>query len=83
VPVITGPYTDNSREIARSLLQRGGAVEVEDAEMLAEALRRFFAEPTLRERMGQRAREFVEAHRGSVAQIVELIAPLLEVPPRA
>jgi 3-deoxy-D-manno-octulosonic-acid transferase len=78
VPVITGPYTANSREIARLLKQRGGAVEVADAEALANALHEFFADPAIRRRVGACARECVEAHRGSVARLVELIDPLLE-----
>ena len=77
VPVITGPYTDNSREIARQLIQRGGAVEVREASELTGVLLRFFSDPAMRERVGARAREFVEAHRGSVARLVDLVEPLL------
>jgi len=83
VPVLTGPYNGNSKEIAQSLLQRGGAVEVADAHDLAERLRQFFADPILRQRVGSRGREFVELHRGSVARLLGLIDPLLEVHPLA
>jgi 3-deoxy-D-manno-octulosonic-acid transferase len=77
VPVITGPYTENSKEIARQLVQRGGAVEVADAEALAGVLREWFADPVARQRVGACAREFVEAHRGSSARLLDLIDPLL------
>ncbi len=77
VPVITGPYTANSGEIARLLAERGGAVVVEDAKELADALRRLLADPAARERMGSSARAFVEAQRGSVARLIDLIAPLM------
>jgi 3-deoxy-D-manno-octulosonic-acid transferase len=83
VPVITGPYNANSKDIARSLVQQGGAVEVADAHDLAELLRQFFADPILRQRVGVRGREFVELHRGSVARLLSLIDPLLEVHPPA
>jgi 3-deoxy-D-manno-octulosonic-acid transferase len=77
VPVITGPYTANSAEIARELMLRGGAVQVADAHTLANVLSQFFSDPDMRRRAGARGREFVEAHRGTVARLVELIDPLL------
>jgi 3-deoxy-D-manno-octulosonic-acid transferase len=77
VPVITGPFNANSGDIARLLVERGGAVQVEDAEALALALRRFFADPDFRQRAGGAGREFVERHRGSVARLLKLIEPLL------
>ena len=80
VPVITGPYNANSRDIARLLMEAGGAVEVADAAALSAALRRLFADPDLRQRMGTLGREFVEAHRGSIARLIELIDPLLKAP---
>jgi len=80
VPVITGPYNANSAEIARSLVQSGGAVEVADAKGLADVLRQFFADPAMRRRVGACGREFVELHRGSVARLINLIDPLLAAP---
>jgi len=77
VPVITGPYTDNSKEIARLLIEQGGAIEVREAQELTGVLRRFFSDPAMRERAGARGREFVAAHRGSVARLVDLVEPLL------
>src|SRR5208337_3584378 len=83
VPVITGPFNANSREVARLLLQSGGAVEVADAASLAEQVRRLLADPQERQRSGARARELVERHRGSLARLLELIEPLLETKPPA
>ncbi|MGA2343113.1 MAG: lipid IV(A) 3-deoxy-D-manno-octulosonic acid transferase [Steroidobacteraceae bacterium] len=77
VPGITGPYTANSREIARELMLRGGAVQVADAQTLANVLGQFFADPNMRQRAGASAREFVEAHRGTVARLIDLIDPLI------
>ncbi len=81
VPVVTGPYNANSKEIARLLVEGGGAVEVQDAAALVEVLRKFLADPALRQQVGARGREFVERHRGSVARLLDLIAPLLAAPP--
>ncbi len=80
VPVVTGPYNANSKDIARSLVETGGAMEVADASALSGALRRLFADPALRQRVGARGREFVAAHRGSVERLIDLIDPLLAAP---
>jgi 3-deoxy-D-manno-octulosonic-acid transferase len=77
VPVITGPYTANSGEMARELMLRGGAVRVADAHTLANVLGQFFADPKMRQRVGACGREFVEAHRGTVARLIDVIDPLL------
>ena len=83
VPVITGPYNANSGDIARLLVEMGGAVQVTDAPALTLALRRFFADPDFRQRAGDAGREFVARHRGSVARLLKLIEPLLEALPEA
>ena len=80
LPVLTGPYTANGREIARMLLAQGAALEVTDAQELAAAVRRLLADPAERRRMGAIGRQIVEANRGSVARLLELIAPLLSDP---
>ena len=77
LPVITGPYTANGREIALRLIEAGGAVEVADGAALGELVKRLLADPALRERMGESARGFVEAHRGSLARLLVLIEPLI------
>ena len=83
VPVITGPHTQNGPEIARLLIEAGGALEAADGVALAAAAGRLLADPALRERMGESARSFVEAHRGSLARLLALIEPLLAAEGRA
>jgi 3-deoxy-D-manno-octulosonic-acid transferase len=83
VPVITGPHTQNGPEIARLLIEAGGALEVADGTALAAAAGRLLADPALRGRMGESARNFVEAHRGSLARLLALIEPLLAAEGRA
>ena len=77
VPVITGTHTQNAPEIARLLVEAGGALEVADGMALAAAAARLLADPELRGRMGARARRFVESHRGSLGRLLALIEPLL------
>jgi 3-deoxy-D-manno-octulosonic-acid transferase len=83
VPVITGPHTQNGPEIARLLIEAGGALEVADGSALAAAAGRLLTDRALRERMGENARSFVEAHRGSLARLLALIEPLLAAEERA
>jgi 3-deoxy-D-manno-octulosonic-acid transferase len=83
VPAITGPHTQNGPEIARLLVEEGGALEVADGTALAAVLARLLADPALRERMGASARRVVESHRGSVGRLLALIEPLLAAPAQA
>ncbi len=75
IPVLTGPYTSNSRDIAAQLLACGAALEVSNAEQLAQALKRLFADPDARASMGAAGQQLVAANRGSVQRLVELTAP--------
>jgi 3-deoxy-D-manno-octulosonic-acid transferase len=80
VPVITGPHNANAKDIARPLIEQGGAVEVADSRALAGALRRLLQDAAERERAVRAAREFVDAHRGAVERLTELIDPLIRPP---
>ena len=82
VPVLTGPYTSNSNGVAHALVERGGAVVVRSSKELADVLRPLLADQAAREVMGTAAREFVEAQRGSVARLIDLIEPLMARPAR-
>ncbi len=80
VPVITGPYNASAKDIARLLIEQGGAVEVADSRALAGAVRRLLQDASARERAVRAAREFVDAHRGAVERLTELIDPLIRPP---
>jgi 3-deoxy-D-manno-octulosonic-acid transferase len=77
LPVLSGPFQDNNREIAKLLTARGAAAVVADASQLAEALVRLFADAARRRRMGEAGILIVAANRGSVAALVGLIEPML------
>ena len=83
VPVLTGPYHSNGKDIARLLLERGAALQVNDAPELAAAVARLLADPEERRRIGAIGQHLVESNRGSVARLLELIEPLLPGPPHA
>jgi len=81
VPVVTGPYQDNGRDVAE-LLERAGAVQcVADAGALAACLESLFADPQRRLRMGAAGRDAVAANRGSVVRLLDLIEPLVRACP--
>ena len=76
VPVITGPYQSNGKEIAQLLLQEGAALKVADGPELTVVLKQLFADPERRRRMGLSGRRVVEANRGSVLRLLELVEPI-------
>ena len=80
VPVLTGPSHSNAKDIAQLLLAQGAALQVADAGQLAAALSRLFRDPAERQRMGAIGRQVIEANRGSVARLLELIEPWLPYP---
>jgi len=77
VPVITGPSYENGLEIAELLLKEGGALAVADASELAAVLKQLLVDPERRQRVGARARQVVEANRGSLARLMRLLEPML------
>ena len=80
VPVLTGPYNFNGKDIARLMLDQGAALQVHDAQELAAVLARLLADPQDRRRIGAIGRHIVQMNRGSVARLLELIEPLLSAP---
>jgi 3-deoxy-D-manno-octulosonic-acid transferase len=80
LPVLTGPYHFNGRDIARLMLVQGAALQVGNAQELAAALARLLADPQERRRIGAIGRHIVESNRGSVARLLELIEPWLQAP---
>jgi|HubBroStandDraft_1064217.scaffolds.fasta_scaffold08439_3 3-deoxy-D-manno-octulosonic-acid transferase len=77
LPVLTGPFNSNGADILRLLVQQGAAVQVADAQELSVWLARLLEDADQRRRAGEAGRRAVEANRGSVARLLELIEPLL------
>jgi len=83
LPVLTGPYHSNGKDIAASLLRQGAAWQVGNSDELAAALRRLFADPLEGRRMGEIGQAIVAANRGSVARLLAIIEPLVGAQPAA
>jgi 3-deoxy-D-manno-octulosonic-acid transferase len=80
VPILTGPHTFNSEEVARLLLSRGAAEVVRDAAGLRLRVCELLADPAARARMGSAGRASVDGNRGALIKLLALIEPLLAQP---
>jgi 3-deoxy-D-manno-octulosonic-acid transferase len=83
LPVLTGPHHFNSKDIAEAMLTRGAALEVADAQALAQRLRALFDNVAERQRVGRLGQALVDANRGSVARLLTLMEARLEARPAA
>jgi 3-deoxy-D-manno-octulosonic-acid transferase len=77
VPILTGPYTANSADIAKLLVARGAAGVVNDAEELGSHVAMLLSDPDERERIGALGRSSVDSNRGALGKLLGLIEPLL------
>ncbi len=78
LPILTGPNNSNSEAAARQLTANGAAEIVQGPQDLGEKVAKLFAEPDTRERMGTAGRAFVEANKGALTKLLNLVVPLIE-----
>jgi len=77
LPVLTGPHTANSADIARMLVARGAAEVIHDAGGLGARVSQLLSDPDERDRIGAVGRDSVDANRGALGKLLGLIEPLL------
>jgi 3-deoxy-D-manno-octulosonic-acid transferase len=82
VPCLFGPHVWNFRDVARRLVEVGGAVVVPDAATLEVELARLIADAGLRARRGAAARELVRRQQGATARTLDVITAVLRTPAR-
>jgi 3-deoxy-D-manno-octulosonic-acid transferase len=73
LPVLSGPHQSNSPQIARALAQQHAVIIVRDAQELGDALIRLFDSADVRRELGAAACAVMEANRGALAALLELI----------
>lgn len=73
VPVFCGPYMNNSKEICRDLVNKGGLVIAEDLDQLIGALIEMHQNPTKKQQQITNALEVLTANRGTVGRYLEKI----------
>lgn len=78
VPVAIGPHCFNFAEISRSLIDEGGAVQIEDAQALASLLEAWLGDAAERARIGEQGFHFVERNRGALQRLQAMINAELE-----
>ena len=81
VPVLFGPRHWNAREPLQ-LLDHGGAFVVQDSQEMTRTLRNLLTDQEARRFAGWRAEEYVRAHTGATARVVERVESCLH-PPRS
>jgi 3-deoxy-D-manno-octulosonic-acid transferase len=77
--VLFGPHTWNFRQTVQHLLGREAVLQVEDGAALEREVLRLLAEPALRRRLGQAAREFVLSQQGATQVTLAHLETLLGI----
>ncbi len=75
-PVMFGPHVDHCQDIARQLLQAGGAVQIHEPKDLGSHLLHFLENSAEVEQMGKKALSVVEQNRGVVKKNLKMIKQL-------
>lgn len=78
-PVLAGPSTSSSPDVARLLEECGALRRVRDGDSLARSLQEFLDDPPLAQAMGARAAAAVAANRGAAARAFSAIAGLVQL----
>lgn len=77
IPVLFGPHMRNFRAIAQQITDSGGALQVSNSGELAQQVVHFLSHPDEARSMSAKGRAFVEANRGAVERVSDLIESLL------
>ena len=72
-PVIFGPHMENFAQLAQSLVEAKGALQITDEVALAVALAELLRDENKRTRLIMNAREVIARHRGATARTAELL----------
>ena len=75
--MVFGPNMQNFAEVARSLVQQNGAVQVQDAAELERALRDLLADEARREQLGRNALKVVHENLGAIERTTDMIVERL------
>lgn len=85
LPVVSGPHTQNSQDVAELLVQSGALQIARSHEDLAQRVRTWLDDPARARSDGANGRQAIAANRGAVNRLVAMVEPLLRssVVPRA
>ncbi len=80
VPVIFGPHMFNFSAIAKLLLEQKAAIQVADADQLADTVIRLLGDASERSRLGENGRQVVDDNRGALDHLGRLVDRQLDRP---
>jgi 3-deoxy-D-manno-octulosonic-acid transferase len=80
VPVVFGPHMFNFAEISELFIERNAAMQVVSSDDLAQLLVRWLSDASERSQFGERGRKLVEANRGALKRLLNLVDRLLPDP---
>ena len=72
-PMVFGPNMQNFEAIARAFVDRGAALQVNDADGLEAALAELLADPQRAAEMGHKALDVVHENQGAIDRTVDMI----------
>jgi 3-deoxy-D-manno-octulosonic-acid transferase len=75
-PVIFGPHMENFSTLARTLVTRGGAIQVADANSLKAKIEELLRAPEIGRRLVATAKGVLAAHLGATARTAKLVTEL-------
>ncbi len=73
VPVVFGPHMFNFPDISRWTIKEGAGRMVQNSAELEQTISELLGNPSLRDLMGNKGREFIDAHRGALDKNEQLI----------
>ena len=76
VPVVFGPHMENFSVLARALVARKGAIQVNNSDQLEQALGHLLGDSEARSRLIKNAEEVLAEHRGASAHTARLVVDL-------
>lgn len=76
-PILFGPHTFNTEEVAAGLIEAHAAQRVADAQALGAAVIRLFTQPEAGRSMGAAACAMLERERGAVERTMQVVARVL------
>jgi len=75
-PVVFGPHMENFRTLAKTLVLKKGAIQIEDIDSLERTIIGLLQDSQMRQRLVQSAREVLSTHEGATARSAALIHEL-------
>ena len=76
VPVVFGPHMENFAVLARALVARKGAIQVNNSDQLEQALGHLLGDSEARSDLIKNAKEVLAEHRGASARTARLVVDL-------